>query len=101
WQNRTAFHGVMIGRSDLKGKGIALDAVMTIMNYSFNELGLERLDGDMIEYNTRSIDFYTKKCGWRVEGVKPSWYFRKGRRWNKIIVGITRSQYEEFLVSQN
>lgn len=101
WQNRTAFHGMLIGDPSLKGKGVALDTVFSIMHYAFNELDLERLDTDIIEYNSRSLEFYTRKCGWKVEGVRPSWYFRKGRRWDKLIVGITRSQYEEFLASRN
>lgn len=99
WQNRTAFHGMLIGDASLKGKGIALDTLKSIMKYAFDELGLERLDSDMIEYNVRSIEFYTRKCGWKVEGTKPSWYFRKGRRWDKVIVGITRGQYEDFIAS--
>ncbi|URI15034.1 GNAT family N-acetyltransferase [Brevundimonas albigilva] len=97
WQNRNGFHGMLIGDPDLRGKGIALDTVKTIMSYAFNELDLARLDTDIIEYNVRSIEFYTRKCGWRVEGIRPSWYFRKGRRWDKVVVGITRQQYEEFM----
>lgn len=60
WKNRTAFNGIMLGDKDSRGKGYALDAVMSIMRYSFKELGLHRLDGDMIAYNERSLDFYTK-----------------------------------------
>ena len=96
WQNRNAFHGMLIGDDSLKGKGIAKDTVMTIMRYAFHEMGLERLDGDMIEYNERSIDFYVRKCGWKIEGTRPSWYYRDGRRWDKVIVGITRQQYDDF-----
>ncbi len=93
WQNRTAFHGMLLGEKSAHGKGYAQEVIKTIMRYSFDELGLERLDGDMIEYNEPSIRLYTEKCGWTIEGVKKNWYFRNGRRWNKVVVGVTREDY--------
>jgi RimJ/RimL family protein N-acetyltransferase len=97
WKNKNAFHGMMLGNIDVRGKGYALDAVMAIMRYAFDELGLERLDTDIIEYNGRSLKYYTEKCGWEIEGKRKSWYFRKGRFFDKIIVGITKSSYLEFV----
>ena len=87
----------MLGDKDSRGKGYALDAVMTMMRYAFKELGLHRLDGDMIAYNERSIDFYTRKCGWGIEGKKEGWFYRNGQRYDKIIVGITHEQYDEHI----
>lgn len=97
WKNRNAFHGMMLGDKDTRGKGYALDVVMAIMRYSFKELGLNRLDGDMIAYNERSIDFYMRKCGWQLEGRKKDWFYRNGQYYDKVICGITHQQYDEFL----
>jgi RimJ/RimL family protein N-acetyltransferase len=97
WQNRTAFHGMLLGEKAAYGKGYAQEVIKTIMQYSFDELGLERLDGDMIEYNEPSIRLYTEKCGWKVEGVKKNWYFRKGRRWDKIVVGVSKEDYYQLM----
>ena len=94
WKNRTAFNGIMLGDKDSRGKGYALDAVMTVMRYAFKELGLNRLDGEMIAYNERSIDFYTRKCGWVVEGTKQDWFYRNGQFHDKVICGITHVQYD-------
>ncbi|MCJ8191968.1 GNAT family N-acetyltransferase [Sphingomicrobium aestuariivivum] len=93
WQNRNAFHGMLLGDADLRGTGVALDTVMTVMRYAFEELGLHRLDGDMIATNERSIDFYLRKCGWVEEGRKSGWYYRGGERHDKVVVGITADQY--------
>lgn len=93
WQNRSAFHGLLIGERSLHGSGIATDALMALMRFAFDEMGLYRLDTDIIEYNAASLKFYTQKCGWRREGVRKGWYYRKGRRWDKIIVGITCDDY--------
>ena len=81
------------------GKPYAQDSVIALMKYAFEELGLNRLDGDMIEYNKLSINFYTKRCGWKIEGVKERWFHKKNAFHDKIIVGITKDSYFEFVNS--
>jgi len=95
WKNRNAFHGMMLGPMDLRGKGFGIDTVMTVMRYAFDELQLERLDGDIIEYNEASLRLYVGRCGWKEEGRLRRWHFRKGRYWDKIVVGVTRDDYVE------
>jgi RimJ/RimL family protein N-acetyltransferase len=97
WKNNHAFHGMMLGNVDVRGKGIGLDAIMAIMRYAFEELHMVRLDGSMIEYNSASLHVYCEKCGWQIEGRQRNWYFRKGRYWDKIIVGVTRGDYDQLL----
>jgi RimJ/RimL family protein N-acetyltransferase len=93
WKNRNAFHGMMLGDDAARGQGFALDTVMTLMRYAFDELGLQRLDTDIIAGNQRSMDFYTRKCGWVVEGVRRNWHYRGGRYHDKVLLGITREEY--------
>ena len=93
WKDRNAFHGMLLGNKDIRGKGYATDTVMAIMRYAFKELGLERLDTTIIEYNTKSLRLYLERCGWKEEGRKKNWYWRKNRFWEKIIVGINRDDY--------
>lgn len=100
WKNKNAFHGMLLGDKEIRGKGYAVDAVMAVMKYSFEELGLNRLDGSMIEYNEASLKMYIGKCGWKEEGRQRNWYFRKNRYWDRINVGVTKEDYFE-LVSKN
>jgi RimJ/RimL family protein N-acetyltransferase len=93
WKNNHAFHGMMLGDLSVRGMGIGYDTIMTIMKYAFDELHLERLNGSMIEYNEASLDVYCRKCNWKIEGRQRNWYYRKGRYWDKIIVGITKEDY--------
>jgi len=93
WKDRNAFHGMMLGGPATSGRGIGTDTVMSIMRYSFHELGLNRLDGSMIEYNEPSLKLYVGKCGWKVEGTMRRWYYRKGRYWDKLVVGVTAEDY--------
>jgi RimJ/RimL family protein N-acetyltransferase len=89
WKDRNAFHGMVLGENS-RGKGYGTDTVLTIMKYAFYELGLNRLDGSIIEYNEPSKKLYIGKCFWKIEGVQKKWYFRKGKFWDKIIVGIIK-----------
>ena len=97
WKNKNAFHGMLLGDKDVRGKGFGVDTVMAIMKFAFEELGLKRLDGSMIEYNVASLKMYLGKCGWKEEGRQRSWYFRKNQYWDRIIVGITRKDYIELI----
>lgn len=97
WKNKNAFHGMMLGDKDLRGKGIGVDTVMAIMRYAFDELGLHRLDGSMIEFNETSFKLYCGKCAWQIEGRQRDWYYREGRHWDRVTVGVTENDYRELI----
>lgn len=97
WRNNHAWHGVLIGDVDIRGRGYGIDAVMATMRYAFDEMHLERLDGSIIEYHTTSYSFYCGKLGWKEEGRKKNYYFRRGRYWDQIIVGITKNDYTDLI----
>jgi len=97
WRNNHAWHGIVLGDVDIRGKGYGIDAVMATMRYAFEELHLERLDGSMIEYNKISISFYCDKLGWKEEGRRRNYYYRKGRYWDQVVVGITKNDYEALI----
>ena len=96
WRNRHAWHGLVLGDSNHRGKGHGVDAIMATMRYAFDELDLERLDSSMIEYNKHSIATYCgKRLGWKEEGRRRNYFFRKGRFWDQVVVGVTRQDYRE------
>ena len=97
WRNRRAWHGIVLGDKDIRGKGLGIDTVMATMRYAFDEMNLERLDGSIIEYNTISFSMYCNKLGWKVEGRRRNYYYRHGRFYDQIIVGITKHDYRELL----
>ncbi|MFC4639978.1 GNAT family N-acetyltransferase [Deinococcus hohokamensis] len=97
WKNGHAHHGMLLGDKDLRGKGYGVDVIMAVMRYAFEELRLHRLDGSIIEYNQPSYRVYVEKCGWVVEGRQREWFFRQNRRWDRLIVGVTRDDYARLL----
>ncbi len=93
WKNRNATHGMLLGPVEQRRRGYGVDTVMAVMRYAFDELGLERLDTDIIEYNEASLGLYIGRCGWTEEGRLRRWHFRQGRQWDKVLVGVTRDDY--------
>lgn len=97
WKNNHAFHGMMLGHDNIRGKGYGVDTIMAIMRYAFDELHFERLDGSMIEYNKHSLHVYCEKLCWKEEGKLRNWYFRNNRYWDKILVGVTKMDYQNYI----
>lgn len=94
-KNRSAHHGILIGKKNMRGHGYGRDTVMATMKYAFEELQLHRLDGDIVEHNIPSYNLFVKKCGWVEEGRIRQHTFRNNRFYDRLIVGILKSEYDE------
>lgn len=99
WKNRHAEHGIKLANKERRSKGIGTDSVMAIMRYAFDELGMNRLDGSWFSDNTASKGMYMK-CGWREEGIKREYVYKRGVYRDLVEVGILASDYYK-LISQN
>ncbi len=99
WKDKRATHGIKLANKERRSKGIGTDAVMAIMRYAFDELGLNRLDGGWFEDNIPSINLYTK-CGWKPEGRRREFIYKHGTYRDLIPAGILASDYRN-LVKEN
>lgn len=90
--NRTAFHGIKLHPSCPKGQGVGTDAVMTLMEYAFNQLNLNRMETERFLYNDASKHLY-EKCGWREEGIKRQAVYRNGEYHDLAVCGILKEDY--------
>ncbi|TVU61486.1 GNAT family N-acetyltransferase [Vibrio atlanticus] len=95
WKNRKAFYGIMIGNKSKRGQGLAQDSVEALLKYAFYELGLMRIESDIVEFNLRSIKFH-KSMGWKFEGVKEKSYFSNGKFHNQMQIAFL----SDFLVQK-
>ncbi|SNS61861.1 Protein N-acetyltransferase, RimJ/RimL family [Noviherbaspirillum humi] len=93
WKDRNAFYGIMLGDPNTRGRGLGKDAAMAIMRYAFDELDLVRLDTEIVGSNKVSLEFHVQALGWKIEGVKKDWFYRDGKRHDKVIAGITADDY--------
>lgn len=96
WKNRRAYHGIKLANIKRHSKGVGTDAVMAIMRYAFDELGLHRLDGSWFDFNVPSKKLYTK-CGWKEEGIKRDYIFKRGEWRNLTVVGVLESDYRSLI----
>lgn len=99
WKNRRATHGIKLANIKNRTKGVGTDTVMALMRYAFDELGLHRLDGSWFDFNIASKNLYIK-CGWKEEGVKREYVYKKGVWRDLTIVGVLEKDYRE-LINQN
>lgn len=99
WKNRRATHGMKLANKERRAKGLGTDTVMAVMRYAFDELGLNRLDGSWFDMNEASKAMY-KKCGWREEGVRRQYMYKRGEFRDLVVVGILASDYRK-LVEEN
>lgn len=87
YKNGHAVLSIAIGEKDYWGKGDGTDAVKTLVNYAFEELGLHKIYTHIIDSNERSLKLF-EKCGFEREGVLRDWYFSKGKYHDRNIMSI-------------
>lgn len=93
WRNRVATTGTLIGEKDLWGKGIGTEAKILLLHHAFQSMNLRKICSQAIAYNERSIA-YSKKCGYKVEGVLRAHVFRRGEYWDLVNLAVF---WEDFL----
>lgn len=92
WKNRMAYHGIKLAHKEIRGKGYGTDAVMAIMRYAFDELGLNRLNGSWFRDNVASSHMYMK-CGWKEEGVRRRYIYKHGAYRDLVETGVLAEDY--------
>lgn len=100
WKNGSAHGlGMRIAKKEIRTRGLATDAWMTLLKYSFDELRLNRIYGSALEYNKAS-QRVCEKVGFVQEGIIRQAVYKNGKFHNLIIYGILREDYEK-LIQEN
>lgn len=86
--------GMQIGEKEYWGKGYGTDAMITFLDYLFNELGLHRVYLRVERYNTRALKCY-EKCGFTQEGILRHHVFTKGEYHDDLVMGILRDEFNQ------
>ncbi|HUP73963.1 MAG TPA: GNAT family protein [Acidimicrobiales bacterium] len=74
------------------GQGLGTEATALIVGYAFDELGLEHVHLDVLEFNVRAIRCYTS-VGFRVMGRKPSNVVIDGDAFDDIVMAIAEANF--------
>jgi len=86
--------GIGIGEREYWNKGCGTDAMKLCLQYSFMELGAQRVSLGLFEYNARALKSY-EKAGFRLEGRTRKDMLREGQRHDSLWMGILRAEWFE------
>lgn len=101
WKNGVASGlGMRIAKKELRGRGLATDACMTLMRYAFNELRLNRLNERALSYNKPSLRVL-EKVGFKIEGVQRQAIYKNGQFNDLVMMGCLKSDYEELIAANH
>jgi RimJ/RimL family protein N-acetyltransferase len=93
-RTRKAGHYVIVGDAAFRGKGYGTDIYKVIVNYGFNELGLNRITGYQLVGNA-AAHRVVEKLGWTREGLLRQDQLSHGRLADAYLVSILREDWFE------
>lgn len=100
WKNGVAsVSGICIAKSEMRKRGLATDAWMTLLRYAFEELRLNRVNASVLVFNKASLRA-CEKSGFKVEGQRRQAFYKNGEYIDVVMLGCLKSDYEE-LISEN
>lgn len=85
--NRSANSHVLIGNKEYWGGGYAKEALSLMLDFAFNERGLNRVSAHVLESNIASIRML-QKIGYQIEGVLRESVFKNGKFRNQVVLSI-------------
>jgi RimJ/RimL family protein N-acetyltransferase len=93
WNQSSAWVSIGLGERNFWGRGYGTDAMRILLRYAFSELNLYRVSLFVFGYNERAIHSY-QKAGYQVEGRFRQALLRSGKRWDVLLMGILRREWE-------
>jgi RimJ/RimL family protein N-acetyltransferase len=96
WVHKHADLSLYIGWKDayIDDKGYAKEACDLLLNYGFNELGLNKVWTEIYEFDTKKKKLYDK-FGFHQDGLLRENYFYDGKWWNSRILSILAKDYNK------
>ena len=94
FQNSRCSWGYYIADTSIRGRGFGKLLEYNIYDFVFNELGLNKLVSEVLEFNERVVKI-KEKCGSKIEGVLRQ-HIRKGNDYHDVVLmGILRDEWLE------
>ncbi len=93
WKNRIAVFGIFIGDKNYWSKGYGTDATRTLLRFAFEQMGLNRVELEVYDFNTRAQRAY-EKAGFRRDGVRRQALYRDGQYHDVYLMGVLREDWD-------
>jgi RimJ/RimL family protein N-acetyltransferase len=93
-KNRSCTIGMGIAKLEYRNKGYGKEAAKLLLEYGFNNYGLERIKASTLEINIpaqKSLE----KLGFKLEGKERKAVYFGGKKYNKYIYGLLIEEYNK------
>ncbi|MBP8533697.1 GNAT family N-acetyltransferase [Streptomyces sp. MK37H] len=91
WRNRTGQLGVAVWKNSDRGKGLGSNAIRHLMQFSFDDLDMFRLEAFILQDNKKSLHLF-KGLGFQQEGILRERYLRRGKRVDVVVLASIRDK---------
>ncbi|MFD1851817.1 GNAT family N-acetyltransferase [Oceanobacillus bengalensis] len=92
--NKKAGFRIALHKRDYLNKGYGTEAVQLALQFSFENLNLNRLQLEVFSHNIRGIKSY-EKAGFKKEGIIRESLYIKNQYSDEIIMGMLQKEYVE------
>jgi RimJ/RimL family protein N-acetyltransferase len=92
WRNRSALLGIVLGDVAHRGRGLGTDAVQTLLRHAFANLGLHRVELEVLADNAPAIRCY-ERVGFTTEGIRRDARYLDGAFVDLVVMGILASEW--------
>lgn len=90
-KNGTFKYGIGV-KKEHWGNGYAGDAIKLVLRYYFNELGYQKANVSIYEFNDKSIKLH-EKLEFKLEGRIRRNYYTDGKYFDELVYGITKEEH--------
>jgi RimJ/RimL family protein N-acetyltransferase len=91
-KNRSAVFGIFIGDKNYLSKGYGSDAARTTLRFAFEQLGLNRVELEVYDFNPRAVRAY-EKAGFHRDGVRRQGLYRNGEFHDIYWMSVLRDEW--------
>lgn len=85
-------YGILIADDTSRGKGYGTICTLTMMEYAFKELGMNKVTAEVLCENAPSIAMF-KKCGFSIDGQLRDDVYKNGRYYDVLAMSILAKEY--------
>lgn len=94
WNHGVSWVAIELG-PEYRSQGYGQEAMKLCLKFAFHELNLHRVQLSVFSYNESGIGAY-EKVGFKQEGTYREFLFRDGKRYDMLLYGILRNEWEAF-----
>ena len=91
-KNRSCSIGYGLTKLEYYGKGYMTESVKLMLDYGFNNMGMERIFAATLEQNIGS-QRVLEKCGFTLEGRERKAEYFGGKRYDRLIYGLLSDEF--------